>query len=301
MLCFKTTIRLLHQMKNIIKLIWISLIIQACSSENKPSIELSESETEQKLAAPQQDSIDSSQFIIHCNGRVEVPPQYRADVHARMAGYIERVEVLKGQRVKKGDLLAVISDQQLTRLQTDFLKSKASLENISADMRRKQELRSTEAVSEKSFQEIKSRYDAERANLKGLGDELRYIGLDPERINAENMSNQISIKSPIDGFVNVATPNVGRKISSDELLFQVIDETHKHVELELFADDASKVKIGQKVSFHISGSKDLHYGYVFLVNHAIDELSQTLNVHVHPMDEKANINQLQSINQQLKH
>lgn len=300
-------------MKNIIKFLWLSLIIQACSGEKNPADELDATEPASEIVAVQLDSTDSSQIVIHCNGRVEVPPQYRADVHARMAGYIERLEVLKGQRVKKGDLLAVLSDQQLTRLQTDYLKSKASLENLSADISRKKELRSTEAVSEKSFQEIKSRYDAERANLKGLGDELRYIGVDPEQINPDNMSNQISIKSPIDGFVNVATPNVGRKISSDELLFQVIDETHKHVELELFADDASKVKIGQKVSFHISGSKELHFGYVFLVNHAIDELSQTLNVHVHPMDEEANItigsyvdadifiNQMQSINQKLKH
>lgn len=268
-------------------ILWLT---SACSSSNSPEISAEETQVNTSSVAPTKSETSHEEAqIIRCNGRVDVPPQYQADVHARAAGYIDQLNVLRGQRVKKGDLLATISDPGIIQLQSDYLQSQAELEAKEKDFLRKEGLRQSEAVSEKDFEQARSHYLSLKAKVDGLRDQLRFIGIDPESISQNGPVNQVRITAPLTGFVHEVLANTGKRVEANDLLFHIIDEGHKHIELEVFASNATQVEVGQKVRFQLSGSQDQFNGHVFLVNQAMDSKSQTLSVHVHPDSAFSNI------------
>lgn len=229
------------------------------------------------------------QSLIHCNGRVEVPPQYVADIHARIDGYVEDVYVLKGQEVKRGQALAVISDRTILTLRQELQQSNAKLERIQKSYDRKSVLFESKAISSREWEEVKAQLDGEKALNQSLKDQLSYIGIDPEAVAQAKGSDKIMITSPIEGFVNAVNVNMGKRVSAHEKLFQVIDESHKHIELEVFPSAAGALKMYQRVEFTPTGSNETYEGYVFLINRSVDAMSNTINVHVHPEGETKNL------------
>jgi membrane fusion protein, heavy metal efflux system len=270
--------------KNFAFIAILSLQTIACSG---PSTESADSEVAAATEEPQvvhEGTLDKNDHLVFCNGRVEVPPQYRADMHAKIDGYLENLKVLKGQKIKKGEVLATLVSKDLITLQNALLQSKARLTQLEKDQARKTELAASNAISGKELEKINADLQQEKAVYNSALAQIKFVGLNTESVLTGNITNQISVVSPIDGFVNQVNANNGRYVTANELMFQIVDESHKHIELEVFSKDAAKIQENQKVRFKQSGSTKVYEGSVFLVNRALDNISQTVNVHVHPFD-----------------
>jgi cobalt-zinc-cadmium efflux system membrane fusion protein len=225
---------------------------------------------------------------VRCNGRIEVPPQFKADIYARTPGYIETLHVLRGEKVKKGDLLATLSDQSILELQRSYLTSKLEVAQLAKVYERHQQLFKNQAVSEKELERSKTAYEQEQTNLKALTAELKFIGL-PVPSTEAALSTVLEIRSPMDGFVNRVEANTGRRVQENQALFEVIDDSHKHIELDVFPNQAGRIALNQRVIIRPSGGEKEAEGYVYLINSAIDDVKQTVNVHVHLLEDRADL------------
>lgn len=76
-----------------------------------------------ELGKLQQNSFGSS---IKINGVVDVPPQGRAEISSYYGGYVRNLNLLEGQRVKKGELLFTLENPEYVQMQQDFLEAKSS-------------------------------------------------------------------------------------------------------------------------------------------------------------------------------
>src|SRR5690606_7500343 len=61
---------------------------------------------------------------------------------------------------------------------------------------------------------------------------------------------------------------------------RIVDVKHLHVELQIYEKDIYKVKIGQKVNFHLPGETTARTASVFLVGKEISS-DRTVRVHCH--------------------
>lgn len=260
----------------------------ACSNETSvEDVEVTNDEQMKEVRATVSFNGTEEINIIHCNGQVDVPPQNMADVHARIDGIVTSVKVLEGDYVTKGQVLAVLDSKSLIDLQSSLVVARANYNNLNAAFNRKLNLYESKSISEKEYQQAKSDFETAEAELKSIESRLKYAGVD---VFTENSSNEIEssffITSPINGFVNAVGLNVGAKISDTDKVFEVIDPSHKHVELAVFAEDASKLKKGQLVTFNTPDGDETFKGYVYLINQAINKETRTVKVHVHPVDEE---------------
>ena len=71
--------------------------------------------------------------VVKANGQLAVPPQNKADVSILSGGIITRINVLEGQQVRKGQVLATINNQDLIKIQQDYLASKNSFTYVQAE------------------------------------------------------------------------------------------------------------------------------------------------------------------------
>jgi cobalt-zinc-cadmium efflux system membrane fusion protein len=78
--------------------------------------------------------------IIKVHGKIDVPPQNLISVSIPMGGFLVSSDLLPGMHVKKGQVIAVLEDQQYIQLQEDYLTTKVRLEQAESDFIRPKRL-----------------------------------------------------------------------------------------------------------------------------------------------------------------
>ena len=108
------------------------------------------------------------------------------------------------------------------------------------------------------------------------------IGISTQRLEESGqVQGSISLSSPVNGYVSKVAVNLGKLITPNDLLFEVVDNSHTHLELQVFAKDLSKIKEGQLIECSMPGSGEVYAGEVHLVGKMIDLESKTAMVHGH--------------------
>lgn len=92
--------------------------------------------------------------MLKVTGKIDVPPQNMVSVSVALGGYLKWTNLLPGMRIKKGDLLAIMEDQQYIQLQEEYLTAKAKLNFAEKDYNRQKELNQIKANSDKIFQKV---------------------------------------------------------------------------------------------------------------------------------------------------
>ncbi len=218
---------------------------------------------------------------IECTGKVEVPPNSLASVYSSVRGFVGSVKYLPGDYVKKGSLLTTIKHPEIIKLQTQYLECKSRLEFAEKEYQRKQALAAEDATSQKILEEAKVNLETERAVFKGLKAELDLVGLSVQQIENGEILPYIQIYAPINGFVASVNINKGKLIGPEDLLYEIVDDSHMHLELQIFAKDIPKVRKGQYIEASVPGLDAKIGAEVYLVGHVIDMETKTTMVHGH--------------------
>ncbi len=219
---------------------------------------------------------------VECTGRVEVPPQSLASVYSPVNGFVRRVRFLPGDYVKKGTLLTVIAHPDLVRLQRDFLECRSRLRAYEKDFKRKEILAETDAASQRALEQARADYEMEQARYEGLKAEIDLIGLSSERLeNGEGITSELSLHAPVSGYINEVNINTGKLISPSDLLYEIIDDSHVHLELQVFAKDIDKIRKGQRIEAWMPGKEEKYPAEVHLIGRMINPQTKTSLVHGH--------------------
>ena len=278
----------------------LSLLMAACHQQsgeaNVTDGAKEESETAEVYLTPEQmelseivlgqPSLREIASYVECSGMIDVPPSNIRSVHSPVTGFVQGVKHLPGEYVRRGDLLATIAHPELIRQQRDFLESASKVAFLKKDLERKKELADADAASRKAYEQALSDYSVEEAHYNGLKAELELIGINTQALEeSRQVQSSIRIYTPASGYLTKVNVNSGKLVEPNMLLFEVIDNSHVHLELQVFAKDLGLLRKGQKVIATIPGSEEELHGEVHLINKAIDLEKKTANVHVH-LDEE---------------
>src|SRR6202007_2457770 len=130
-------------------------------------------------------------------------------VYARTSGYIREWYVDIGQRVKAGQLLAVIDapkvDQQLLHARAMLSQSKANLSLAAVTARRYQELIKDNAVAQQQVDQNNQNLVAQHANVQGAAADVA---------NLEQQQVYEKVVAPFDGIVTERRTDTGDLINA---------------------------------------------------------------------------------------
>jgi cobalt-zinc-cadmium efflux system membrane fusion protein len=96
------------------------------------------------------------------------------------------------------------------------------------------------------------------------------------------------LHSPIDGYVTQVSVNIGKFVNPADILFEIVDTEHLHVELTAFEKDVPKLKIGQKVRFTLANETKERIATVYLLGREIGP-GRTVQIHCHIDEEDTNL------------
>ncbi len=274
----------------------LALTILACQSEptnengSAPSgrerseahIQLSQPQMEQagiKVGTPQ---IREMGTYLSCSGQIDVPPRGRHAVHSPVMGFVGAIPHLPGEYVRRGTRLTSIHHPELIRLQREFLETAARLPYLKKDQARKARLAESDAASQKAYEAVTAELSVAEARLRGLRAELELIGIDTQQLEeAGEVQPRIGLYAPVSGYLDAIPAQPGQLVEPQQPLFTLIDNSHVHLELEVYAKDLGKVEKGQPVWAQLPGDSTRLSGEVYLISPSVDLEKKTARVHVH--------------------
>ena len=226
-----------------------------------------------KLAGIQTGSVEmrSVSNTLKVNGIVSVAPQNQATVCMPLGGFIKSTTLLPGNAVNKGQTLAVIENQDFVDIQQNFLEAKNRLGFAEAEFKRHTDLYKNDVYSEQNVQQVTVDYKNLKALVKSLEQKLFLIGINPEQLSEDNISNQVNLVSPIKGFLKSVNVSIGKFVSSTDVLFEIVNKEKLFLELTLFEKDADKVASGQKIKFYINNESEAHEAMISQTGESISE------------------------------
>jgi cobalt-zinc-cadmium efflux system membrane fusion protein len=253
-------------LKSIVGISWLCAAI-SCGSKSEVTDLQSASATENSIVLTDaqyknagivlgQIESKSISSILKVNGRIDVPPQNMISVSVPMGGYLKYTKLLPGMHLNKGEVIAVMEDQQYIQLQQDYLTTKTQLTLRESEFNRQKELNLSKATSDKVFQQSEADYTTVKINVKSLGERLKLIGINPDKLDENTISKSINIYSPIDGYVSKVNVNIGKFTQPSEVLFELINPEDIHLALTIFERDLEKLSIGQTLFAYTNSQPD---------------------------------------------
>jgi cobalt-zinc-cadmium efflux system membrane fusion protein len=224
---------------------------------------------------------------VKTTGTVDVPPQYMASISPLINGVIKSVNVLPGQRVGKGTTLATLQSLDYIQMQQDYLQAVSQLTYQQAELQRQKTLNAEEVGAKKRLQQAEADYGSNRALVSSLALKLQTLGLSVETLNKGKLLPVMRITSPVAGFVTASNIHLGQQVATADVLFEVMNQDHKHLELSVFENDAFKIKNGQTILLNDPklGSETVR-GRVYLIGKAFMGDARTITIHGHIDDER---------------
>jgi cobalt-zinc-cadmium efflux system membrane fusion protein len=156
------------------------------------------------VVAQEQDVSDA----ITIGGRLTFDDLRVTHVFPPVNGRIQRVVAALGQRVRRGDPLAVLVSPDLGSAFSDELKAKADLIQAEHEVKRQRELYAVRASAQKDLEQAEGNFAKARAEYQRAQQKTRLL----QQGQSDSVSQEFVLRSPIDGEVIARSANPGVEV-----------------------------------------------------------------------------------------
>ncbi len=215
------------------------------------------------------------------SGTVSLDDQRTGHVFSPVTGRVVKITAELGQRVKKGDPLAVLESPDIGSAVSDVHKAMADQIAAQHDLQRKKELFAQNAASEADVEAAEDTYRTARAELERARQKqylLRAGGFD-------TVTQTYTLSSPIDGEVLVRNINPGIEVQgqysggSAPELFTIGQVDEVWVLGDLYEIDMARVRVGASAQVSVVAYPDkVMSGKVDWVSGSLDPSTRTAKV-----------------------
>lgn len=224
---------------------------------------------------------------IKTSGSVDVPPQNYAKVSTYIGGVVKSILAQEGDFIKKGQTVITLEHPDFIKLQQEYITNKNNLLFLEKEYKRQKELSENNAGTGKVFQEVESKYNAEKGNVASLESQLSILSISTDALDKGEIIKTIALKSPIEGYVGHLNISLGAYAEPNKTLFDITDNSHLIVHLNIFEKDVIKVSKGQKVFVSLPNQNTQEIeGEIFSIAKSVDNETKTVSVRAYIRDEK---------------
>lgn len=217
---------------------------------------------------------------IKANGLLRVPNNRKATVTSLYGGVIKTINVQIGDFVRKGQVLATISNPEYIQLQEQYLTANSKISFAEQEFRRQKELFDNDAGAKKNLQSADAELKSLRTQKSSLQRQLQMMGISPGKVNNGNLRSGLVITSPISGTISNINAQIGSYVDVSSPVLDIIDNNSIHLDLQVFEKDLPKMKVGQIVHFKLTNNPETEYdATIYSIGSSFENESKTISVH----------------------
>jgi cobalt-zinc-cadmium efflux system membrane fusion protein len=235
-------------------------------------------------------ALNNMNGYVAANGTLEVPPQNEAAITTVVGANVVSIEVIEGDKVNKGEVVAFLSHPNIIQMQTEYLNAYSNSNFLKKNYERQQKLYDAGVGSGANFQKAEAQYDASKAMVNGLEAQLRILNVNTTSVRNGTIAQRIALRSPIDGFVQKVEVKTGQYVEPQTELFEIVNTHHVHADLMVFEKDVYKIKKGQKVTFTVQSIPGIELtAKIYSVSKTFEDNPKAVHVHAEIENKKGNL------------
>lgn len=249
---------------------------------NDPSLVKTSPELEQRLKLVRVANVEMRE-IIRIPGSISVDEQRIARIGAAVVGRITDINVILGQNVKKGEVLATLNSTELAQNQLVFIKARQQIQLQTKAVERAQLLLNADVIGAAELQRREVELAGAKAELNATRDQLQVLGMSDKAIAELERTNNIrsvsSVTARLGGTIISRKVNLGQVVQPADELFIVADLSHVWAVAEVPERQAELIQKGLEVTVEIPAYGDKQItGKLIYVGETVDPLTRTVSV-----------------------
>jgi cobalt-zinc-cadmium efflux system membrane fusion protein len=215
-------------------------------------------------------------------GEIQFNQDRLAHVVPRLAGVVVKSAKNLGDRVKKGDLLAVLESRTLADLKSEHAATQTRLDLARGNFEREKRLWEEKISAQQDYLASRQTLAETEIAHRNVEQKLLALGLTHEALTRGGPDGltRYEIRAPIDGVVTEKHLAIGEAVKEDASIFTVADLSTVWAEMTIYPKDLSGVKLGQKVTVRASALSAEAEGRVSYVGSLIGEQTRSAKARV---------------------
>jgi membrane fusion protein (multidrug efflux system) len=246
-----------------ILIIGIAIIIIALAVSPRLGIFKAEATTSQRQIDPR---IPVSALVItpapfenRINSTGTILANEEVEIRSEITGQIVKIHFTEGTRVKKGNLLVKINDDEL---RAQLLKQQSQRSLAEDIFKRRKQLYQSGLISSED-------YDKAENDLKSIQAEIALI---KARIG------KTELRAPFDGEIGLRYVSEGSFVNSSTRIATLQNISSVKLDFSIPEKYAAVVTAGSTVTFTVSGSTETYAGSIFAIEPKIDPVTRTVQI-----------------------
>ncbi|NMY96575.1 efflux RND transporter periplasmic adaptor subunit [Pseudomonas proteolytica] len=214
--------------------------------------------------------------LLSLPGEVRFDEDRTSHIVPRAAGVVESVKVNLGQKVKQGELLAVIASQQISDQRSELAASQRRVELARTTFQRERQLWQDKISAEQDY--LLARQSLQEAEIALNNARQKMNALSGSAVLAGG--NRYELRAPFAGVVVEKHLGVGEVVSETSAAFTLSDLSQVWVTFGVFPKDLNKVQVGRPVKVSSAEMGTDVMGTVAYVGNLLGEQTRTATVRV---------------------
>jgi RND family efflux transporter MFP subunit len=221
----------------------------------------------------------------------EVQPFLSVSIHAKVSGFVEKIDVDRGSAVKQGDLLVELSapemaahiaeaEAKVQSMESDRLQAEAQLAAARSTYEATQKAAQTPgAVAGNELVQMQQQIAAGQALVQSRRQSIQAVEADVRAL--KEMQSYLRIVAPFEGIVTDRLVHPGALVGpgADAPLLVIQQISKLRVVVAVPEEDSGSIAPGGKVAFHVPAFPERTFsGTIARSSHSLDPKTRTMPV-----------------------
>lgn len=232
--------------------------------------------------------------LLRIPGSIQVDEQRLARIGAPVTGRISDIDVVLGQHVKRGQVLATVNSTELAQNQLAYIKALQQISLQSKAVERAKALLDADVIAPAELQKRESELSGAKADLIAARNQLMVLGMSQANIDKLSRSAQMdtfsNINARIAGTVISRKINLGQVVQPADELFVVADLSTVWAVAEVPEHQIDLIEKGQEVDIEIPAIYEKPIkGKLIFVGDVVNPETRTVTVRSEILNNKQEI------------
>jgi cobalt-zinc-cadmium efflux system membrane fusion protein len=219
-------------------------------------------------------TVENVTEIIKLNGKIEANEDHQAKVYALVSGKIKSVNVALGDRVQKGQTLAVLQSTEVAGISNDLSLAEANVAITKKNMETTKDLYQGNLATERDYMNAQVEYNKALSELNRAKQVSAITG---------GKNSVFELRAPLTGYVverNI-TGNSEVRQDNNNPLFTVADLSNVWIIANVYESDIDKIKLGDAVEVTTLADPNVSYeGRIDKIYNVLDPATRTMKVRI---------------------
>jgi len=220
---------------------------------------------------------------LQTTGTIEANQQRMQQVTPLVSGRVERVTAVAGDRVRDGQVLAILSSPEIAELHGKELEARARLNLAQSSLRRLRKLSELGAAAGKDLAAAEAEAETAQAEVAHIRASLVALGSD-ERVNGHSISS-VALRAPLSGTITERFVNAGAGVQAGTPLFSIADLSTVWVIANVPESQINTLRIGTPAVVRSAAlGQSIAQGQVTYIDPGLNEETRTGRVRLEVMN-----------------